>query len=51
MILEGLEPAIFSSEDQRLIHEATGPVGKNGAFYFNAEHGWNQAQSRSPSER
>ena len=25
MSLAGLEPAIFCSEDQRLIHEATGP--------------------------
>ena len=25
MTLAGLEPAIFGSEDQRLIHEATGP--------------------------
>ena len=25
MTLAGLEPAIFGSEDQRLIHQATGP--------------------------
>ena len=26
LTLAGLEPAIFGSEDQRLIHEATGPL-------------------------
>ena len=29
MTLAGLEPAIFGSEDQRLIHQATGPPDKN----------------------
>jgi hypothetical protein len=28
MTLAGLEPAIFGSEGQRLIHEATGPISR-----------------------
>ena len=31
MILAGLEPAIFGSEDQRLIHWATGPLWEESA--------------------
>ena len=35
MTLAGLEPAIFGSEDQRLIHEATGPAAVHDGVLSN----------------
>jgi hypothetical protein len=37
MILAGLEPAVFGSEDQRFIHQATGPIsGVSGHHHISA---------------
>ena len=37
MILAGLDPAVFGSEEQRFIHQATGPIsGISGHHHISA---------------